>query len=103
MDMVDKALAKADKTILLATKLGTLDEDDRSKQYQLKTVRELNDALNKLYAKHRNCEREMAAKDLTIHGLHQRVSNQKWWNGILVSVVVAAWAVIGFLVAHCGK
>ena len=103
MDMVDKSFERAEKTILGALKLGTLDQDDRSKQYQLKTVKELNHSLNKLYAKHRNCEREMASKERTIQGLHQRVSNQKWWNGILVSVVIAAWAVIGFLVAHCGK
>ena len=88
------------KTLARAEKLGTLDQDDRSRQYPIKSQKELIDAHNKLWTKHRECERKLAERDAKVVELKRRLGNLgvKFW--VLGLVVLMQWGVIGFLASR---
>ena len=75
-----------------AKKLGTLNQVDRSKQYEHMTVPELMRAVNEAWAKIRICEKAIALRDQEIDRLHAKLRRYQVKHTVLVAIITGlAW------------
>jgi hypothetical protein len=75
---------KASEALNLAKQLGTLNADDRSKQYPIDDVNKLKEAVNLALTKARRCERLNDEKDREIIKLRREL---RWcWRLILGTI-----------------
>jgi hypothetical protein len=75
--------------IAKAHQLGTLNAQDRSRQYEDMNQAQLLRAVNDAWAKIRGLEAAGLKKDQALTQLHRRVDRYRWVNIALTSIVTA--------------
>jgi hypothetical protein len=84
-----------------AKNLGTLDADDRAKQYPLKTIDEVITAVNLALTKARRCERLSDEKDAIILKLERKIGRDRVVIAALTSILTPlVWEGFKALLAH---
>lgn len=68
---------------------GTLNADDRSKQYPLDEPEKVKKAVNEAWSKIHRCEKKIGEKDAEIAGLHKQLSRYRFLNIALTSIITA--------------
>jgi hypothetical protein len=81
------------KALELAEKLGTLNADDRSKQYPLDQTAQIVKAVNECWIKVHEKEKADKKKDEQIHELRKKVES-RIWHRIVVVVATAEFTII---------
>lgn len=100
MDMVDKSFA-AQQIIEHAKACGTLNQDDRSRQYQHNDPKRIVKELNDLWTDFRKCKGELADKYEEIERLKKRVRFYQVKSIALTAIITGlAWEGLKAVVAY---
>lgn len=101
-DLLDNENEKKPDAIAQAERLGTLNQIDRSRQYQEPNNRELLRAVNEAWAKIRTLEREAGKKDQMIGALNDRVKTYRAAHVTLIAIITGlAWEGLKVLAPIC--